>query len=394
MNLLQVTSKPPFPEKDGGCKAMAALANGLVRQGNVVQLLCIATKKHPFNITLFPPCLTEKTKSVFVNTSPSILKALFALAQNKSYNITRFNSPKMHQLVRQSLQQNKFDAIILDSLYATPYLPTILKNTACPIIYRAHNIEYELWEALAKTEKNILKKIYFQHLAQQLKEYEINIFTKVSGIACISPENAILIKNISKNKRVSYIPFSINDTRLNNSTFSKKLFFIGSFEWEPNTVGVKWFIKNVWSKIIDFDSEIEFHIAGKGMNRKEWEGKNIVCHGEVEDAEKFIEPFFIMPVPLFSGSGVRIKIIEAMAAGKIIIATPKAAEGIPYTHQKNILIALSENEFIHYIKHCILNPKAAINISIEAQKLAMEHYGNGKVMHDFITFINKLKEDE
>ncbi|NUM50932.1 MAG: glycosyltransferase family 4 protein [Flavobacteriales bacterium] len=393
MNLLQVTSKPPFPGKDGGCKAMAALTNGLILQGNEVQLLCIATQKHPFNIASFPPSLTEKTKSVFINTKPNFIKAVLAFILNKSYNITRFDSPKMHQLVKQSLQQNKFDAIILDSLYTTPYLPTILKNTTCPVIYRAHNIEYELWEAHAKTEKNIFKKLYLQHLAKRLKKYEINFLTEVTGIACISPENAIQIKNISKNKRVSYIPFSINDSLPKIAT-SKKLFFIGSFEWEPNIIGLKWFIKNVWGKIIDFDSEIEFHIAGKGMNRKEWEGKNIVCHGEVENAEKFIEPFFIMPVPLFNGSGVRIKIIEAMAAGKIIIATPKAAEGIPYTHQKNIFIAQSENEFINYIKYCILNPEVAISISLEAQKLAAEQYGNRKVMHDFITFINKLKEDE
>ena len=393
MNLLQVTSKPPFPGKDGGCKAMAALTNGLILQGNEVQLLCIATQKHPFNIASFPPSLTEKTKSVFINTKPNFIKAVLAFILNKSYNITRFDSPKMHQLVKQSLQQNKFDAIILDSLYTTPYLPTILKNTTCPVIYRAHNIEYELWEAHAKTEKNIFKKLYLQHLAKRLKKYEINFLTEVTGIACISPENAFQIKNISKNKRVSYIPFSINDSLPKIAT-SKKLFFIGSFEWEPNIIGLKWFIKNVWGKIIDFDSEIEFHIAGKGMNRKEWEGKNIVCHGEVENAEKFIEPFFIMPVPLFNGSGVRIKIIEAMAAGKIIIATPKAAEGIPYTHQKNIFIAQSENEFINYIKYCILNPEVAISISLEAQKLAAEQYGNRKVMHDFITFINKLKEDE
>ncbi|GIK69087.1 MAG: hypothetical protein BroJett020_03820 [Bacteroidota bacterium] len=373
---------------------MAALANSLVQQGNEVQLLCIATYKHPFNISSFPPTLKEKTTSVFINTKPNFFQALSAFVQNKSYNITRFDSKKMHQLVNQSLQQNKFDAIILDSLYATPYLPTILKNTTCPVVYRAHNIEYELWETHAKNEKIFFKKLYLQLLAKQLKKYEINILTEVTGIACISPENAFQIKNISKNKRVSYIPFSINDSLPKMAALSKKLFFIGSFEWEPNTIGLKWFIKNVWSKIIDFDPKIEFHIAGKGMNKKEWEGKNIVCHGEVENAEKFIEPFFIMPVPLFNGSGVRIKIIEAMAAGKIIIATPKAAEGIPYTHQKNIFIAHSENEFVNCIKYCILNPEKAINISLEAQKLAVEQYGNRKVMHDFLSFINKLKEDE
>jgi glycosyltransferase involved in cell wall biosynthesis len=394
MQLLQITSKPPFPEIDGGCKAMAAITNGLIEQTHTVQLICLTTRKHPFIISSFPLSLKEKVKYVIINTKPSVFKAIYHLLINKSYNIFRFDNLKMHNLLSSVLQNNKYDAIILDSLYVTTYVDTIRNHSSAPIIYRAHNIEHEIWKENYKKEKNILRKKYIQILYKQLEKYEYKLLKKVDGIACISPENAVQIKNISKNYKVSFIPYTPNISKQNFTSYSKKLFFIGSFEWEPNTFGLQWFINNVWNKLQEFDSTIEFHIAGKGMVKNEWTGKNIYNYGEVENAETFINPFFIMPVPLFHGSGVRIKIIEAMALGKIVIATSKAAEGIPYTNKKNILIADNEEEFLLQIKYCITNKQEAEKISTEAQNFVSMQYNSNNVIQDLISFINGLKENE
>lgn len=393
MQLLQITAKPPFPEVDGGCKAMAAITNGLVEQQHAVQLICLATQKHPFVISSFPKSIKENVKYITINTNPTILIAFYHLLQNKSYNIFRFDNCKMHNLLSVILQKNKFDAIILDSLYVTTYIDTIRSNSTAPIIYRAHNIEYEIWKEKYLSEKNIFRKNYFKILYKQLEKYENKVLKKVDGIACISPENAVQIKNISKNSKVAFIPFTINIGKHEPTTYSKKLFFIGSFEWEPNTFGLQWFINNVWHKLLEFDSTIELHIAGKGMNKNEWKGKNIFSYGEVENAETFMKEFFIMPVPLFQGSGVRIKIIEAMALGKIVIATTKAAEGIPYTNKKNILIANNENEFLAQIKYCITNKQEAEKISYEAQNFALTQYNSKNVINDLTSFINTLKNE-
>jgi len=93
-----------------------------------------------------------------------------------------------------------------------------------------------------------------------------------------------------------------------------------------------------------------------------------------------------MLVPLFSGSGIRVKIIEGMAMGKCIISTNIGVEGISCTDKKNILIANTKEEFIEAMKFCIQNPERVNNIGAEAKKYAVENFSKGVITNQ----LNKL----
>ena len=97
-------------------------------------------------------------------------------------------------------------------------------------------------------------------------------------------------------------------------------------------------------------------------------------HLEVINALEFISEHKVMLVPLFSGSGIRVKIIEGMAIGKCIISSSIGVEGIPCLDKKNILIANTKEEFIEAMKFCIQNPEQVNQIGKEAKKYALEHF--------------------
>ena len=136
-----------------------------------------------------------------------------------------------------------------------------------------------------------------------------------------------------------YDPAEVGNYVENNS---KKVCFIGALDWQPNINGLNWFIKEVWPLVAERIPESEFLIAGRNASEEtisKLKGQNVSYKGEVESSASFIKDKSVMVVPLFSGSGIRMKIIEGMSFGKSIVATPLAAKGIDYENGKEIIVA-------------------------------------------------------
>jgi glycosyltransferase involved in cell wall biosynthesis len=162
--------------------------------------------------------------------------------------------------------------------------------------------------------------------------------------------------------------------------------------WIPNQEGIRWFIENVWNKIHKEFPSLKYYIAGREM--PEWLTKSnypgVVVAGEVEDALRFMHQHSVMIVPLFSGSGIRIKIIEGMAAGKAIISTSIGAEGIHYSENENILIADESDAFCEAVKTCIANREFCRSLGANARKLIENEYQRKDIIRNLIGFYHKL----
>ena len=104
--------------------------------------------------------------------------------------------------------------------------------------------------------------------------------------------------------------------------------------------------------------------------------KNVIIEGEVPDAHRFINSKSIMIVPLSSGGGMRVKIIEGMAFGKTIISTTIGAEGIEYENKKNILITDSETEFVDALDKCLNDNSFSDKLGLNARILVETKYNN------------------
>ena len=104
----------------------------------------------------------------------------------------------------------------------------------------------------------------------------------------------------------------------------------------------------------------------------------------------FINKNNIMVVPLLTGSGMRIKIIEGMVLGKLVITTTIGAEGINYTDKKNIVIANSPKEFSDAINYYLAHKNEQISIGKEARKLMETDYDNNVIVNNLINFCKNL----
>jgi glycosyltransferase involved in cell wall biosynthesis len=397
ISVLQICNKVPFPPKDGGSIAMNNLTLGLLNQNCNVKVLAISTPKHLVNKNDIPSDYIFKTgiETVFIDTSIKIGQVLTHLLLNESYNLSRFYSKDFEDKIVSILDTNRFDIIQLESLYVAMYVDVIRKHSKAKIILRTHNIEHKLWEQKSKYEKNIFKKLYLSILAAQLKKKELLFLDKVDAVVPITSLDAEWVKNNTYQKKIFTAPFGFNIENLNldaNNKETNSLFFIGSFDWFPNVDGLNWFLKNVWNRIVLTCPDLKLYIAGKGMGEdfKGKQFKNVIIVGEVEKAQDFIQSKNIMVVPLLSGAGMRVKIIEGMAMGKVIITTSIGAEGIDATHNENIIIADTAEDFVSAIKLCVENKEKCELISKKAKAFVESNYNNTEISKRLKNFYETL----
>ena len=396
MKVLQLCNKPPFPAIDGGCLAIKNISQGLLNAQIDLKIISISTAKHPFLIESYTKEFVKATQieSVFVDTRINIVDAFSALVTSDSYNVSRFFSSDFDSLLQRTLEEGEYDIIHLESLFMTPYLYTIRRYSKAKVVLRSHNLEHVIWERLANVEKKSAKKVYLKHLSKKLKKYEKYILNEVDGIAAISFDDSSRYEKLNCKIPLITVPFGIDLAKykmdLNAAVAQIDFFHIGAMNWSPNVEGVNWFLDDILPLIKNDDFKL--HLAGIDMPSylMNLNDSKVVNHGEVASANEFINRHHVMIVPLLSGSGMRIKIIEAMALGKTVITTSVGAEGIEAVDGENILIADTPGAFKEKIEHLIKFPEKAREIGEKARSLVVAKYDTELIIKELIQFYEAL----
>ncbi len=398
MTILQLCSKPPYPATDGGSIAISAIIQGFSDFGHSVTILSVNTPKHNTKIETISNLLPVNTliKLINVNTRIKFFKGLknFIISK-KPYHIERFTSKNFEAALELHLQKQKFDIVQVEGLYVSSYIPIVKKFSDAIICYRSHNVESEIWERIAAAEKNILKKYYLLNLAKRLKRFEKSIVNTYSVLLPITERDAQVFAAFGNIKPVHIVPVGIKANKINvlDTILYPTVCYIGALDWIPNQKGLIWFIDKVWPLISKQKPEIQLFIAGRNAPDrlvKKFIIKNINYLGEVNDAHEFLNKYAIMIVPLFSGSGMRVKIIEGLFLGKAIVSTSIGAEGIEITDRKDILIADNPEKFANSILELTLNKEFYDEICINARNLALNKYDNNQIINNLLNFIGSL----
>lgn len=401
MKVLQLCLKPPKPAKDGGCIAINNISRGLINLGVDLKVLTLSTHKHPFKLEAFDEDFIRQSQieGVYIDTKVNIVDAFSSLVTSDSYNVSRFFSTDFDILLRKVLESDDYDIVHLESVFMTTYCHTIRRFSKAKIVLRSHNLEYMIWERLAHQSTNPAKKVYLTHLAKQLKTYEVNVLSGIDGIAAITDEDKQKYENLGCKKQMITIPFGINlsdyhtvDPTNNGHGASFKLFHLGAMDWKPNLEGVAWFLEDIWKNVQEKFPSYSLHLAGRNM--PDWllenDYENVINHGEVVSANQFIIDHDIMVVPLLSAGGMRVKIIEGMALGKVVISTSIGAEGINFKDRENILIADTLEEFEQQMTWVQENPSRLQHIGNNARRLVEGYYDNETIMRDLYGFYVNL----
>lgn len=386
MKILFLCKKFPYPLKDGESIAVSNLCKELKALGCDLSLLSMNTSKHYSDTAALPPDYNyfSSIHTVDVDNAIKPWKALTSIVSGESYHIRRFKSSAFRAKLIEILSKETFDIIQLETLYLAPYIDTIRAHSMARIVMRAHNVEHEIWERITQNTGSNVRKLYLAYLTRKLKEYEIEQFPAYDYLVTLTERDLqhFMAKGYSNGASSAPIGFDLDAYPTTRPTFGPKMSmcFIGSLDWLPNRDGLEWFLNKCWPLIHDRWPHITFHIAGRNtpMSLLEMRMPNVTVHGEVADATAFISKHSMMIVPLFSGSGMRVKIVEGMMMGKVIITTSLGKEGIEGSDQHDFLVADNEEEILRAIQLCVEHPETAEAIARLAQENARRQFDNSE----------------
>ena len=299
------------------------------------------------------------------------------------------------------LKAKRYDVVQLETIYMAPYIPVIRKHSAAKIILRAHNVEHEIWDRLTRNTRNPVKRLYLEILTNRLRKFEVDQLDRIDAMLSISAKDDAHFRQLGYQGRSRVMPISLNlDTySARHDWDAVTLSFIGSLDWFPNLEGLEWFLEHV-----DLDGlacphtgqPVKFHVAGRNPPASIVSNPlaSLVFHGEVPEAVDFINDHPLMVVPLFSGSGMRTKILEAMALERVVITTTLGLEGIDAVDGEEVLIADSGEAFREKIASLLENPDRIMQIGKAARRHIEENYDAPVVADDLYQFLHSTLGDE
>lgn len=396
--ILQISNKAPYPANDGSSIAVYNMAKGLLENNCELVLLCINTKKHFKPDSGIPEAFrkTSHYRSVYANTNTSIPGALLNLFSRQSYFVSRFRIQAFNEVLIETLRQHQFDLVQLEGVFMAGYIDTIRSYSKAKIVLRAHNIEHYIWSRHILLEKNPLKKLYLMLQNRRLKRFELSALSAVDAVVPITRTDAIELPKLGCMLPcfpcITGVDVKAYQALAAQARKPKTVFYFGSMDWMPNIEAVLWFTTHCWNDIHKAVPEARLVVAGKDMpsSIKKLDAPNLMVIENVPDAGVFYRQHEVMVVPLWSGSGLRIKIIEGMAYGKAIISTSIGAEGIPAEHGKHIRIADTAEDFTDEVVRLLRHSEERKALESAAAAFALREFDNVKVVAGLLNFYKTL----
>jgi glycosyltransferase involved in cell wall biosynthesis len=255
--------------------------------------------------------------------------------------VLNYTSREMATAVARLTASARFDLLHLDSIhmirYGEAFAPTRL-------VYNWHNIESEAMQRYSATVASPARRWYAAHTASKLKELEKEILSQGSGHVVCSQRELAQLQQIVPGARIAVVNNGVDMQYFANagSASGRDLVFVGSMDYYPNAEAAISFSRDVWPLIRGRIPETRLLLVGAnpGPDVLALSGlPGVTVTGTVPDVRPYYSKALAAIVPLRTGGGTRLKILEAMAAGVPVVSTPLGAEGLEVTPGKDILIA-------------------------------------------------------
>lgn len=355
MKIIFVTPFIPYPLDFGGVIKTASTLKQLREDGNEITIFSYSKNKNikktsnqlnEMGLNVGDIIYNHKIKTVDIKTSRRIvIKSLFSTLPYTAY---KFSSKKMVESLREYIKTNDYDIFWVDHFQCAHLMPEGINKTK---VLETHNVESDLFKEMFLLEKNLSYKLFaFVEWIKYLR-YDKKFYKKFDQIIAISNINKDKIQKISGVKNIKVSKTVVKPT-LTKKVVKKPydLFFVGSLYWYPNRDGVDWFLKEVFPAVLEQIPEIKLYIIGDYSKEFKFPKiKGVKFLGYQKNIAKYFQESQALIVPIRYGSGIRIKVLEAISYNLPVISTSKGVEGIDNL-PSNVIQANTKKDFIEAVK--------------------------------------------
>jgi glycosyltransferase involved in cell wall biosynthesis len=351
MRILFVSTIVPVPANNGQAIRTLSIVQGFIELGHEVSFVGFGTNapaisREPLASQCRDLVIVERVSSQS-SQSAEYAGRLVSLLKRKAHGIERFRSSAMKTELEKLIAANNFDLVVADTLYNLVNIP----QTDIPLLLNTHNVEYRILDRYAALESNPAKRKYAWLEARNMQRAEKDALGKARmAFACSDTDRQELTK-LNGAVPIYVVPNCVaTDFHARaERAIPGRMLFVGGMDWYPNRDAVEFFVENIFPAITAQAPEAHLVVAGrnppKDFVQRIGRTRNVVFTGTVPSMHPCLEQASVVVVPLRLGSGTRLKILEACAAGKAVVSTSVGAEGLNLAPGKDIQIADNAGEF-------------------------------------------------
>jgi glycosyltransferase involved in cell wall biosynthesis len=284
----------------------------------------------------------------------SAAKIARGLFDRQPLSVLNYTTPEMKSAVSELGRRGQFDLVHVESCHMVEYVKLLEAQWGHPVraVYNWHNIESELMDRFAGTVKSMPKKVYARITARRLESLEKWILGSGFGHIVCSPREQAQLLTIAPEARFGVIENGVDTERFAAGIESgprRRLVFIGTMDYYPNIEAATWFTRRIWPGVRERFPEWQLTLVGANPAAAVRELQNeprVEVTGTVPDVRPYYRDAVASIVPLHTGGGTRLKILEAMASGVPVVSTTLGAEGLSVTPGRNIQIVDEESGWL------------------------------------------------
>lgn len=339
----------------------------------------------------FPGAITHATG---MGTGPvvSVLRYLASVPSSMPFAVGKYRVRAVTRRMRQWARERRYDVIICDFLAASPNMRGV---EGTPSVLFQHNVESSLWQRRARHAPHPLLRPFYALEAAKMKRYERATVRSFDHILAVSAHDRDLMTAFTDEARITVVPTGV-DTRQFRRARERRateplVVFLGSMDWEPNVDGVEWMVERIWPAIRAAVPGARFRIVGRNPlpRVRKLAGPTIDVTGTVPSVIKHLEEAAVVVVPLRVGGGTRLKIFEAMAAGRAVVSTTIGAEGLEVVPGRDLHIADTADAFAAAVIDILRNESLREQLAARAAAVADRH-GWDAVSHHLELTLRRL----
>ncbi len=304
---------------------------------------------------------------------------ILSFLTNQPFLMIRDDRIAMRRLVDRIASETNFDVVHADQLNMAQYAARV---SGVHKILDAHNALWLLYQRLWKTMGFGPKKWLLNRDWRLLKAYEGQICRQFEATLAVSQEDKAALEEASGQPlNIATIPIAIDTdevAKVNPQPEANHILHIGTMFWPPNVDGILWFLREIFPLIRAQRPNITFDVVGANPPpeivafNKDGSGVNVT--GYIVDPAPFLAKTGVMVVPLRSGGGMRVKILNALAQGLPIVSTTIGCEGIAVENGKHLLIADTPEEFAEATLRLLADDQLAGELRCNGRKLIQSTY--------------------
>ncbi|HSE87967.1 MAG TPA: glycosyltransferase [Candidatus Binatia bacterium] len=383
MNILLLSPWLPWPPYDGGRIRILETLRYLSRRHSVTLVTAVGCEGEAEHAATLKGFCENIFTTVLPNGTRAILSRLsIGLLNRRSLIQSFYYDARLARRVQDLTRRIAYDVIQIEFPFLTPYLKAVDARVHAKKILSMHNIESLRFERELQLSQWGKRRLVL--LGDQLffRGWETEALRQFDGIITVSDLERRWVQHQAPRKTVELIPNGVDTEYFSPrsplpSRQNPYIVFTGAMDYPPNVDAATWFCNDILPVLQQKIPHLCFKIVGKNPHPRVValdKRSGVEVTGTVTDIRSYIAGSLALVVPLRSGGGTRLKILEAMAMERPVISTSVGAEGLEITSMVDILIADDPGQFLNHVQLLLKSPETSKHLGRRARRLVMEKY--------------------